>query len=143
MADKSRDWARVQKYVDVDALLGQFIGAGVRQSINPQDPKASAYVAALAQGTKPSFVKVQKQSMRKRVESGPAAKATTKDFMWSILDVKKVESVSYVGGKAHVKVAVSNGNGTTMDLTLTMERAGRSWRVVGIDNMVDLIPTSK
>jgi len=140
LADAVRqgDWNGVQRYVDVDSVVGQAVDAAVGRSAG-QDPSGlGGVVAGLAESAKPALVRQAKESLRLSVERGGTSPTQRSAAFSSYVAAVQVASVRYVGDEALVTLAVPGGAGKVLDLKLRMRRAGDHWRVTRIDDVLDL-----
>ncbi len=132
----NKDWDGVQKYVDIEALVNQVVDTALAQSIQDDDTGFGALAAGFAQSLKPSLVQQAKEAFREGVEQdgGSSEGAPFAGYF----SAKKVKSVTYIGDEALVTVEVPDDGGEDFELKLKMKRVDDFWRVVGIENIMDL-----
>lgn len=129
-AARGRDWAGVQKYIDFDAIASDLI-AGVTAKVTAQDSSGSgALGASMAQRMKPAFVRQLKDGLKKSVEGGGTQQT---GGLSGLLVAKEPKSVTFVGDKALVTVAVPSSGGGAQELKLTMKKVGDLWRIVALE----------
>ena len=137
VAVERNDWDGVQKYVDLDSLIGQIIDVAVSKTIETDTSGFGALAAGLAQSMKPTLIQQAKDSWRKSVESGSSSSGGTSGNFRPVFAAKRVKSVTRIGDEALVTVEVPS-SGTTYDVRLRMKRVDNFWRVTSIENLSDL-----
>lgn len=137
-AVENKDWDGVEKYVDIEALIGQVVDAATSKALEEDDSGFGALAAGLAQSMKPALVQQVKDSLKEGVEQGPSDEdGAPGGALAGVFIAKKVKSVTYIGDEALVTVEVPDGD-STYELKLKMKRVDNFWRVVGIENILDL-----
>jgi hypothetical protein len=137
-AVQDRDWVGVQKYVDVQAVVGQAVDAAVSKSLNGDTSGIGSLATGLAQSAKPTLVQQATELLRKSVETRATSSGDGVGSLVGFFAANQVKSVTYVSdGEALVTVAVPY-SGQVFDLRLRMKRTGDHWRVTGIENILDL-----
>lgn len=135
-AAQDRDWVGVEKYVDVDAAVGQAVDAAVAQGLTGDTSGFGGLVAGLAE-MKPALVQQVKDSLKKSVESGQVPLGGSPGVA-AIFTGKQVKSVTYVGTEALVTVEVPQKTGAPFDMRLKMKRVDDFWRITAIENILEL-----
>lgn len=67
-AVQQNNWDGVQKYVDVDSVIGQAVDAAVSKSLEKDTSGLGALVAGLAQSMKPALIQQAKEGFKKSIE---------------------------------------------------------------------------
>lgn len=136
-AAQNRDWDSVQKYVDVEAIVGKAVDAALGKTLKEDTSGLGALGAELAQSTKPALVQQAKEVLRQSIERGAGAILPNRSWLVSSFVVKQVRSVTYIGDEALVTVEVPLKPGAPFELKLKMKRVDDFWRVVAIENILD------
>jgi hypothetical protein len=137
-AVQDRDWVGVQKYVDVQAVVGQAVDAAVSKSLSGDTSGIGSLVTGLTQSAKPALVQQATELLRTSVETRAASSGDGVGSLVGFFAANQVTSVTYLSdGEAIVTVAVPY-SGRVFDLRLRMKRTGDHWRVTGIENILDL-----
>lgn len=136
-AVQHKNWEGVQKYVDVDSVMGTAVDAAMRKALEQDTSGFGALAAGLAQTMKPALIQQAKEGFKKSVEEGSSSATDTASFS-DYFSAKRIKSTTYVGEEAIVTVAVPGESGKEFDLQLRMKRNGNYWRVIAIDNILDL-----
>jgi hypothetical protein len=137
-AVQDRDWVGVQRYVDVQAVVGQAVDAAVSKSLNGDTSGIGSLVTGLAQSAKPALVKQATELLRSSVETRATSSVDGVGSLVGFFAANHVKSVTYLSdAEALVTVAVPY-SGQVFDLRLRMKRTGDHWHVTGIENILDL-----
>ena len=138
-AVQRRDWDGVQKYVDIDSVVRQAVDAAVSTAVKQDTSGLAALAAGVAQFTKPALVAQTKQTLRTSVEQGQSTLTTDSISLVGFFAINQVKSVTYVGGDALATVELPLARGKPLELKLRMKRVGDHWRVIAIDNILELL----
>jgi Protein of unknown function (DUF2939) len=136
-AVQDRDWNGVQKYVDIDAVVGQVVDAAVGKSTEGGTSGLEPLLQQLAGSAKPALVQRAKDALRQAIESGGSWSGYGLGSLVGVCAANQVKSVDYIGDEALVAVAVPYG-GKVFDVRLRMKRVDDHWRVTAIENVLDL-----
>lgn len=136
---ENKDWDGVQKYVDIEAVVGQVIDVAVSKAVEEDDSGFGAFAAGFAQSMKPGLVQQAKDELRKSIEDGSVS-SKGDESLRSYFSAEKVKSVTRIGDEALVTVEVPDGD-KTLDLKLKMKRVDDFWRIIAIENIEDLLLT--
>jgi hypothetical protein len=136
-AAQNRDWIGVQKYVDIEAVVGQVVDAAVSRSVKGDTSGLEPLLRQLAGSAKPALVQRAKDALRQAIESGGSWSGYGLGSPVGVYAANQVKSVTYVGDEALVSVAVPYG-GKVFDVRLRMKRVDDHWRVTAIENVLDL-----
>jgi len=136
-AARSKDWDGVQKYVDVDAVVGHAVDAALGQGLKSTTSGFGGLVAGLAQSTKPALSQLAKASFKNSIESGQVSLGGLVGVA-SIFVGQRVKSVTFTGNEALVTVEVPQDAVAPFDLKLRMKRVDDFWRVTAIENILEL-----
>lgn len=136
-AAQDRDWVGVQKYVDIEAVVGQVVDVDVSRSVKGDTSGLGSLVTGLAQSAKPALVEQAKETLRQSIEASAATAGGAAGSLAGFFIANQVKSVTYVGDEALVTVAVPY-SGKVFDVRLKMKRVDDHWRVTGIENVLDL-----
>jgi len=137
-AVQNKDWDGVQKYVDVEAVVGQAVDAAIAKTPGGETGGLGALGVELAPSMKPALVQQAKDALRAAVEQGAVGSGEIQGVLVSVLVARQVKSVTYSGDEALVTVEVPRKSGAPFELRLTMKRVDDSWRVVAVENILDL-----
>jgi hypothetical protein len=138
---QERDWDRVDKYVDVDAVVASAMdsaAAGLTQNDPPSYIKLTSNVA---KATSPYVAEKVEDALRKSVEHGPSsATEPAAGSLRDVLAVMSVKNVTYDEKGALATVGVRNASGAPVNLAIRMQRGffTRHWRITAIENILDL-----
>jgi hypothetical protein len=136
-AVQDRDWNGFQKYVDIEAVVGQVVDAAVSGSVKGDTLGLGSLVTGLANTAKPALVQQAKETLRQSIEASAATAGAAAGSLAGFFIANQVKSVTYVGDEALVTVAVPY-SGKVFDVRLKMKRVDDHWRVTGIENVLDL-----
>jgi hypothetical protein len=138
-AVQRRDWDGVQKYVDIDSVVRHAVDAAVSKAVKQDTTGLGALAAGIVKSTKADLVAQAKLTLRQGVEQGQSTLATDSISSVGFFAINQVKSVTYVGDEALVTVEVPLARGKPLELKLRMKRVGDHWRVIAIDNILDLL----
>ncbi len=152
VAVTSKDWAGVERYMDVDAVASNYMEALLTTAQG--DAAAEATATLGREGVKdnddgmgggkavadmnPVFLQRFRDSLRKGVESGSFK--SDAGGIASVLLGKRPKDVDYESADVtRVTVEVPAAAGDTQVITLRMERDGDLWRITAVENLDDLL----
>ena len=164
-ATQGRDWNGVQKYLDVNAVVGQIAKVDARKMAESQmttSAVGSTYSATSTAGPKGASSVVTRTVTATMVAGAvnaisdfmalglqqaemQAFQKSVQDGSWKETDTiavyftgTKPKSVTYDGGDAIVTVGVQDVTTGPFDVRMRMTRSGKQWKVVSIENVADL-----
>lgn len=148
-AARSRDWAGVQKYVDIDSVASLYVdqlltnamgGESESSAPNPMGGSAHRETPSTKSGSsamKDTFVRQFGQSLQQGVEGGAL---TPGEGISGVLLAGKAKSVKYVGAdEAQVTLELSGDEGESIEVGALMARTDDYWRIVALDEVSNLL----
>jgi hypothetical protein len=138
-AIQNKDWNGVQKYVDVDAVVGQAVDVAVSKAVGGDTGILGELGSQVASSTKPVLAAEAKTLLKQGVEQGLGSVLPNQDVLVSSFVLTQVKSTTYVANEARVTVEVPLKTGAPFELKLRMRRVDDHWRVVAIENVGDVV----
>jgi hypothetical protein len=134
-AAQHRNWSGVQKYADLDALIGQYMTVAAAKAAGPDSAGMGLMLATMMADSKSGMVREFKDRLRASVESTSNASKSKGKVAAGAFGTKSIKSEIVSGDRAFVVVEASDPTGAKYDVELKMRRVGDHWRVVAIENL--------
>jgi hypothetical protein len=138
-AVQAKDWNGVQKYVDIDAVVGQAVDEAVGKAAGGGNSALAGLGAEVGNASKPALVAQAKALLKQGVEQGTGPVLPNQSLLVSAFITRQVKSVTYAGDEALATVEVPLKTGAPLELKLRMKGVGDYWRVVAVNNIEALV----
>lgn len=139
-AVQKKDWDGVQKYVDVDAVVEQLMDVAMGQVLEEDDSGFGALAAGLMESMKPVLAQQVRKALQESVEEGVDSESESASLVGA-LTANTVKKTTYIGDEALVTVKSEDASGESLELRLRMRRVEDFWRITGIENIEDFLPS--
>lgn len=133
-AATAKDWEGVQKYVDVDAVVGDQVDKRIDGTVGGDDTLLGESGDWLGELTKPKATQLAKGMLRTAILAGPNRPGTAVDLA-GLFARQSVKSVTFEGDEALVIAEARFGDKRVVRVTLRMKRIDNYWRVVAVEGL--------
>lgn len=131
------DWAQVQVYADTDAIATDAARIAIAEKVDDLGFDLGEFGDRIAEAAEPALADAIELRMRVAVER-TKREASIREQLGAQLYTNDTKRVLIDGDKALVTLDVPY-RGREREVDLRMQRVGRGWRVIAIENLEEFI----